>query len=322
LNTPLPYETAQYYAAQIVSSLEYLHNKGIAHRDLKPENIMLDEYLRIKIIDFATAKIRGKEFNKKLMIFEENSPNKAKKKRNTFVGTAEYVSPEVLKDGEVGPEADLWALGCIIYQMFTGHSPFKEKTEYLIFKKILEQKVNFPNNVPPIAVSLIKQLLNTEPKKRLGAGPKGSSNDYKHLKNHEFFNGIDFTQLDTMELPLKQELKLSPNFKESYSVLCNMKEEGKEEEVVKEGIVRKKSPWFHYNTRRLVLYNKPKIEYIDPCKNMVKGVIFLSKCSKAVLVNNNSFELQTPNRTFYFKTENNDAIEWVKVINQSINKIS
>jgi 3-phosphoinositide dependent protein kinase-1 len=66
------------------------------------------------------------------------------KKNNTFVGTAEYVSPEVLLDKEVGPECDLWALGCIIYQMFTGTAAFKDKTEYLIFKKILELDISYP----------------------------------------------------------------------------------------------------------------------------------------------------------------------------------
>jgi 3-phosphoinositide dependent protein kinase-1 len=65
-------------------------------------------------------------------------------KKNTFVGTAEYVSPEILVDKEVGHECDLWALGCIIYQMFTGVAPFKDKTEYLIFKKILALEIDYP----------------------------------------------------------------------------------------------------------------------------------------------------------------------------------
>jgi 3-phosphoinositide dependent protein kinase-1 len=98
-------------------------------------------------IDFATCKMEGKVFDKLRMKFIDSDGRPSIKllaKKNTFVGTAEYVSPEVLVDKEVGHECDLWALGCIIYQMFTGIAPFKDKTEYLIFKKILELDISYP----------------------------------------------------------------------------------------------------------------------------------------------------------------------------------
>ena len=95
------------------------------------------------------------------------------KKRNTFVGTAEYVSPEVLNDVEAGHETDLWALGCIIYQMFTGTSPFKDKTEYLVFRKILDRKITFPESFPEVAQDLVKSLLMIDPLQRIGSGPEG-----------------------------------------------------------------------------------------------------------------------------------------------------
>ena len=114
------------------------------------------------------------------MKFEDNSPsssvsppNTFNKKRNTFVGTAEYVSPEVLKDAEAGLESDLWAFGCIIYQMFTGTSPFKDKTEYLIFRKILDREITFPVDFPEVAQDLVKSLLVIDPLKRIGSGPEG-----------------------------------------------------------------------------------------------------------------------------------------------------
>ena len=78
------------------------------------------------------------------------------KSKPTFVGTAEYVSPEVLVDQPANHEVDLWALGCIVYQCFAGSPPFKEKTEYLIFKKILELNYDFPEDFPENAKDLVK----------------------------------------------------------------------------------------------------------------------------------------------------------------------
>lgn len=75
---------------------------------------------------------------------DEFDRSRNKKKRNTFVGTAEYVSPEMLNDEQLGPECDLWALGCIIYRCMVGRTPFKDKTEYLIFENIRKNKISFP----------------------------------------------------------------------------------------------------------------------------------------------------------------------------------
>lgn len=75
---------------------------------------------------------------------DEDPHSRMPKAGNTFVGTAEYVSPEVLLDKESGPASDLWALGCIIYQFFVGKPPFSNKTEYLIFESILKANFKFP----------------------------------------------------------------------------------------------------------------------------------------------------------------------------------
>jgi len=221
------------------------------------------------------------------MKFKEISKEEAVrrlKKRNTFVGTAEYVSPEVLNDTEVGPETDLWALGCIIYQMYTGHSPFKDKTEYLVFRKILEGNMTIPKELPVEASKLIKSLLIIDPLKRLGSGVVGkyivnvgSNNDFNALKNHSFFKGIEFENLSEMSLPHQNTLKIKVFFKENQ-LKNNKKEEIQvtttnqrgDLKILKEGIVKKKSPWFHYNTRKLILYNTPKIEYLDTIKNLLK----------------------------------------------------
>ena len=115
-------------------------------------------------------------------------------RRGTFVGTAYYVSPEMLKDNQALPASDIWALGCMIYCMLTGSVPFSGSTDYFTFQMILEGKLVFP---PAISMSdeakdLITRLLQVDPYRRLGAGKPGGSNDYKALKSHPFFKGIDF----------------------------------------------------------------------------------------------------------------------------------
>lgn len=195
--------------------------------------------------------------------------------KNTFVGTAEYVSPEVLCDQPAGPATDLWALGCIIYQMFTGFSPFKDKTEYLVFRKILEMKYSFPDSIPPDAMDLIKSLLLVDPTKRLGSGEQ-PENDFFALKSHNFFKGIDFTEINREDPPFKNEFKIK--IKQTALVKSQNSEIDHQRhkntiQIIKHDIIEKKSPWFHYNTRKVVLDNTPKIEYIDPEKNVVKVII-------------------------------------------------
>jgi len=206
-------------------------------------------------------------------IEKQNNPLQ---KRNTFVGTAEYVSPEVLNDLDVGPETDLWALGCIIYQMYTGQSPYKDRTDYLTFRKILSNTIDIPPGLPEEAANLIKSLLVKDPLLRLGSGQEGSTNDFFCLKNHAFFKGIEFDKLTSMPIANLEHLKFNVFFKENkvkkeekMTSNENVNKKG-ELRIIKEGIVKKKSPWFHYNTRKLVLYNTPKLEYLELTKNNVK----------------------------------------------------
>lgn len=123
----LPKEQTQFFAAEIVSFLDYLHNLGIAHRDLKvsgcknfnlkPGNIMVTLDGHLKCIDFGTAKyldskVRMSElFSNQRRDDSETLADVRPTSRPTFVGTAQYVSPEMLGDSECGASADLWALG-------------------------------------------------------------------------------------------------------------------------------------------------------------------------------------------------------------------
>ncbi|EXX77803.1 Pkh1p [Rhizophagus irregularis DAOM 197198w] len=111
-----------------------MHSQGVIHRDLKPENILLDEKMHVKVTDFGTAKI-----------LEQNAEGEEDDRANSFVGTAEYVSPELLKEKAACKSSDFWALGCIIYQLIAGRPPFKGANEYRTFQKIVNLEYSFPD---------------------------------------------------------------------------------------------------------------------------------------------------------------------------------
>ncbi|KAJ0015850.1 hypothetical protein NQD34_014140 [Periophthalmus magnuspinnatus] len=176
----------RFYSAEIVSALEYLHKKDIIHRDLKPENILLSEDMHIQITDFGTAK----RYDSK------------QARANSFVGTAQYVSPELLTEKSACKSSDLWALGCIIYQLVAGLPPFRAGNEYLIFQKIIKLEYEFPEKFFPKAKDLVEKLLSLDPSKRLGCEEIGG---YDPLRQHPFFDTISWSDLHLQTPP-----KLTP----------------------------------------------------------------------------------------------------------------
>lgn len=116
-----------------------------------------------------------------------------RQRHGSFVGTAQYVSPEVLQSGPITPAADLWALGCIIYQMISGLPPFRGSNDYVIFKEILGCAVDFPQGFDKDAEDLVRRLLKIDPRERLGA--QDEFGYYQSIRAHPFFDGIDWTTL-------------------------------------------------------------------------------------------------------------------------------
>lgn len=174
----------RFYTAEIVCALEYLHDKGIIHRDLKPENILLSEDMHIQITDFGTAKVL--------------SSDTRQARANSFVGTAQYVSPELLTEKSACKSSDLWALGCIVYQLVAGLPPFRAGNEYLIFQKIIKLEYDFPEKFFPRAKDLVEKLLVLDPSKRLGCEDFGG---FGPLKAHSFFDGITWQDLHLQTPP-------------------------------------------------------------------------------------------------------------------------
>lgn len=177
-------ECSRFYGAQILDSIDYMHSRGVIHRDLKPENVLLDSHMHVKITDFGTAKIlEPKQTATNGTGFPIGSPMDGadSDRANSFVGTAEYVSPELLTDKNACKASDLWAFGCIIFQLLAGRPPFKASNEYQTFQKIVALDYVFPDGFPDVARDLVERLLVLDPAKRLPV---------EHIKNHQFFDGI------------------------------------------------------------------------------------------------------------------------------------
>jgi len=168
----------RFYAAELVLALEYLHSRNIIHRDLKPENIMLSQEGHLALADFGLAKIN---------VTESNSAK-------TFCGTVEYMAPEIIRCVGHGKAVDWWSFGILVYDMITGHPPFRARQRNILQKEILKGDVKIPNYVSQSASSLIKALLNPIPEKRLGF--RGAH----EIKSHEFFADIQWDKLERQEI--------------------------------------------------------------------------------------------------------------------------
>ncbi|KAA8646384.1 hypothetical protein EYZ11_011612 [Aspergillus tanneri] len=178
-------ECTRFYGAQILDTIDYMHRRGVIHRDLKPENVLLDSQMHVKITDFGTAKILKTlprpDPSSSGMLPLDSTDLPAEERASSFVGTAEYVSPELLTDKNACKASDLWAFGCIIYQLLAGRPPFKAGNEYQTFQKIVALEYEFPIGFPTVARDLVERLLVLDPARRL---------PIEHIKNHEFFQGM------------------------------------------------------------------------------------------------------------------------------------
>ncbi|CAO3638591.1 unnamed protein product [Cunninghamella echinulata] len=227
---------AKFYAAEVTAALEYLHLHGFIYRDLKPENILLHESGHIMLTDFDLSK--GSNPPGQPSIVKSQIPHMPPYidtrscvhniRTNSFVGTEEYIAPEVIKGCGHTSAVDWWTLGILIYEMLYGTTPFKGKSRNDTFNHVLESDVNFHIQPIPYEVypssdcrSLIRTLLHKDENKRLGSVAGASD-----LKAHPFFKSINFALLRHLSPPILPLLEsISSNglyskkiMKESYSL--------------------------------------------------------------------------------------------------------
>ena len=128
---------------QMSIGLYYIHSKKIIHRDIKTLNIFLTKNLDAKIGDLGVAKLL-------------EDTNHA----NTFIGTPYYVSPEMCKNKPYNEKSDIWALGCILYELLTFNHPFTANNQPALFIKIINSKINpFPAGVPEDLKNMVEFIL-------------------------------------------------------------------------------------------------------------------------------------------------------------------
>ncbi|KAH0860505.1 hypothetical protein HID58_088766 [Brassica napus] len=155
-DTKLPEDSVYGLAYDLVIALLFLHSKGITYCDLKPSNILLDENGHIKLCDFGLARKLDDISNSK-------SPSTGKR------GTPYYMAPELYEDGGVHSFAsDLWALGCVLYECYTGRPPFVAREFTQLVKSIHSDPTPpLPGNPSRSFVNLIESLLIKDPAQRI-----------------------------------------------------------------------------------------------------------------------------------------------------------
>ena len=169
-------EETRFYISFLFVILDYLNSKGIAHRDLKPENIMINTQGYLQLIDFGTAK-RIKDFT------------------CTIIGTAYYISPEILTGKGYSYSCDYWSVGIITFEIYYNYYPFGNEANdpMEVYREVLKKDLSLPYNGDPSVNSFIKAVLNKKVSKRLSS--------LEAAKKHSLFK--DFNWNDLIDFNLK-----------------------------------------------------------------------------------------------------------------------
>ncbi|KAK7907826.1 hypothetical protein WMY93_016438 [Mugilogobius chulae] len=170
---------AVFCTACVVEAYAYLHKKNIMYRDLKPENLMMDLKGYIKLVDFGFAK-------------ELNRGDKT----YSFVGTPEYMAPEIIQNQGHDFAVDFWSLGILIFELLAGSPPFSSSEPQKIYAKILDGVLKYPPYLSEAAKSIISKLCRPRPGQRLG----NTKNGIKDVRHHRWFSSMNWHKLRVGQL--------------------------------------------------------------------------------------------------------------------------
>ncbi|NXR48450.1 STK36 kinase, partial [Hippolais icterina] len=183
----LPEDQVQTIAAQLISALYYLHSHRILHRDMKPQNILLGKNGVVKLCDFGFA--RAMSIHTMVL--------------TSIKGTPLYMSPELVEERPYDHTADLWSVGCILYELFVGTPPFYTNSIFQLVSLIIKDPVKWPTTMSPVFKSFLQGLLMKDPQQRLS---------WPELLSHPFIAGRVTVIHDTKEHGISNPFttKLSP----------------------------------------------------------------------------------------------------------------
>jgi len=190
-------DQALFYFSEILLALEHLHSKSVIYRDLKPENVLLDLDGHVRLTDFGLSK-----------------ENIGKSGRTySFCGSPEYMSPEMLRAEGHGRAVDYYSLGALLYEMLTGLPPFYDRNRDKMYDAILNEPLQLPNYVSKAGRSLMAELLEKDPRRRLG-----SMDGFEEIKRHPWLAKVSWEKVLSKKKPppFIPNLRLS-NFDPEYT---------------------------------------------------------------------------------------------------------
>lgn len=306
-------DEAAYYFFQLINGLESIHSKNIVHRDLKPENLLITKDNILKIIDFGLCNYHDPQ---KLL--------------TTPCGSPSYASPEMVSGNEYnGIFVDIWCTGIILYAMLAGYLPFEGNDNYSLFKKIIKCEVEYPNDIPEMALDLMEKILVNDPNKRLNIN--GIKKHPFYLKGKKIFGSMHKEYLKELERPImrkmisgynsfkgKNEIEQNSFFKKKKIEIAKKKNKIKKEISPKYFDDKDRSLWGRKSmggtfNKNILCFNIPIINsndkrlFADEHNNIYKETEIFKKKNILNLKRNNDKQI--------FLTENNhdkDVIKYIK----------
>ena len=292
-NIRLSNDVAALFYYQLICGLEYIHNKKIIHRDIKPENLLITQNKYLKIIDFGLSNYLPEEG---LLA--------------TPCGSPCYASPEMVSGRKYGGiKHDIWSTGVVLYAMLCGFLPFEEENNELLFKKIMECDLEYPEFLNDDAKSLIQKILTDDCEERLSIVQIKEEPFFLHGKLlYESIEKEDIANTNNNNNNNEHNLKTDINDKEKINTLNeelqNDKSEIKSQSKVLISIDNTNSILNNSITNNTINNNNIKTKTskkrTTPAKSNYQNTDFLNKHTNSSKKSSNN-ELSRRNNTSYKK---------------------